>query len=92
MASTGQGGDDQHEITWSPSATSSFLGTTEEDGRRAYMALGMLVYQEPEMQCNTEDNEKLQRKSEQGTNVIQFAFEKKNYGSHEGGKLGPGWR
>ena len=56
------------------------------------MALGMLVYQEPEMQCNTEDNEKLQRKSEQGTNVIQFAFEKKNYGSHEGGKLGPGWR
>lgn len=56
------------------------------------MELGILVYQEPEMQLDAEDNGKSQRKCKQGTNAIQFKFERNKSGSSEGDKLGPDWR
>lgn len=56
------------------------------------MGLGILVYQEPDMRFSAEDNGKSQRKFKQGTNVIQFAFERNNSGSHDKDKLGPDWK
>ena len=67
---------DEHELAWSPRATSRFLGAMEEVGKGACTESGVLVYQEPELSLFAEDNGKSQRKSKQGTNKIRFAFGK----------------
>ena len=75
----GKGGEeDEHELVWSPRATSRFLGAIEEIGRGACTGSGVLAYQESGLSLFAEDNGKSQRKSKQGTNKIRFAFGKNN--------------
>lgn len=64
---------------WPPGATSRFLGTTEEVGRGA-----CVVFQEVQLHFCAEEDGKSQREFKQGTSMTQFAFEKNNFGSHEG--------
>lgn len=91
MARRGAGGETGHKLTGSPRATSRFPGTAGEVGRGDCTGSESLVYQEPELPLHAEDNGESQRKSEQGTNMIQFAFEKNNFDSYEREKLGPDW-